>query len=68
MLDEPSSGMDPVTRRKLWDMILEKKGKQECGVILTTHFMEEAGAVSSSSPFPSLLSGAEFMVDYLYCD
>ena len=47
MLDEPSSGMDPVTRRKLWDMILEKKGKQECGVILTTHFMEEADALCS---------------------
>lgn len=41
-LDEPSSGMDPVTRRKMWTLISELK--QERAIILTTHSMEEAGA------------------------
>lgn len=39
-LDEPTTGMDPVTRREVWDMIDEaKKGRV---VMLTTHSMEEA--------------------------
>ena len=42
-LDEPSSGMDPVARRKMWD-ILEKLSKNR-SVILTTHSMEEAEAL-----------------------
>ena len=40
MLDEPSSGMDTSTRRRLWDMI--KKNKAGKIVILTTHYMDEA--------------------------
>jgi energy-coupling factor transporter ATP-binding protein EcfA2 len=39
-LDEPTTGMDPVTRRKVWDTINRVK-KGRC-VILTTHSMEEA--------------------------
>jgi ABC-type multidrug transport system ATPase subunit len=39
-LDEPTTGMDPVTRRKVWDTINRiKRGRV---VILTTHSMEEA--------------------------
>lgn len=40
LLDEPSSGMDPTARRRLWDML--KRYKQDKIIILTTHFMEEA--------------------------
>ncbi|CAI2386824.1 unnamed protein product [Moneuplotes crassus] len=40
LLDEPSSGLDPTARRRLWDML--KKNKQDRIIILTTHFMEEA--------------------------
>jgi ATP-binding cassette subfamily A (ABC1) protein 5 len=41
LLDEPTTGMDPVSRRKLWEIIKsEVRGKM--GAILTTHFMEEA--------------------------
>jgi ATP-binding cassette subfamily A (ABC1) protein 3 len=40
MLDEPSSGMDTSTRRRLWDML--KKNKAGKIVILTTHYMDEA--------------------------
>eukprot|EP01088_Endostelium_zonatum_P017813 TRINITY_DN544_c0_g1_i1.p1 TRINITY_DN544_c0_g1~~TRINITY_DN544_c0_g1_i1.p1 ORF type:complete len:868 (-),score=207.39 TRINITY_DN544_c0_g1_i1:77-2680(-) len=39
-LDEPSTGMDPVSKRKVWDLVQkEKVGKV---IILTTHSMEEA--------------------------
>lgn len=40
LLDEPSSGLDPTARRRLWDML--KRNKRDRIIILTTHFMEEA--------------------------
>ncbi|KAI8905780.1 hypothetical protein DFJ77DRAFT_478934 [Powellomyces hirtus] len=40
ILDEPSSGMDPLSRRAIWDIVnREKQGRT---VIFTTHFMDEA--------------------------
>ncbi|CAH2037508.1 unnamed protein product, partial [Iphiclides podalirius] len=40
LLDEPTSGMDPASRRALWDLLQKmKKGRS---MILTTHFMDEA--------------------------
>jgi len=40
-LDEPTTGLDPRARRKLWDLIsdIKKRGKT---VVLTTHYLEEA--------------------------
>jgi len=40
-LDEPTVGMDPQSRRAVWDFIRGLK-KQKKTVILTTHYMEEA--------------------------
>ncbi len=40
-LDEPTAGMDPQSRRAVWDFIRELK-KRNKTVILTTHYMEEA--------------------------
>jgi ABC-2 type transport system ATP-binding protein len=40
-LDEPTVGMDPQSRRAVWDFIKELK-KQNKTVLLTTHYMEEA--------------------------
>ena len=40
-LDEPTTGLDPLARRKLWDLIIEIKNRKKT-VILTTHYMEEA--------------------------
>jgi len=40
LLDEPTSGMDPFSRRFTWDVI--RKYRQNRCIILTTHFMDEA--------------------------
>ena len=43
-LDEPTLGLDVIARSELWDLIRALKGKVT--VILTTHYMEEAEALS----------------------
>ena len=43
-LDEPTLGLDVIARSDLWDLIRTLKGK--ITVILTTHYMEEAEALS----------------------
>ncbi len=40
-LDEPTTGLDPIGRRNLWEIISEIK-KQGKTIVLTTHYMEEA--------------------------
>lgn len=45
-LDEPTTGMDPINRRKVWSMIQELK--KDRIVILTTHSMEEADAIGDN--------------------
>ena len=42
ILDEPTTGLDPQTRRLLWDVILDLRQKEGLTVFLTTHYMEEA--------------------------
>ena len=43
-LDEPTLGLDVIARHELWDIIRSLKGKVT--IILTTHYMEEAEALS----------------------
>jgi ABC-2 type transport system ATP-binding protein len=44
LLDEPTTGLDPQSRRQLWDRFEEIRAKGH-GILLTTHSMEEAEAV-----------------------
>ena len=42
ILDEPTTGLDPQTRRLLWDAIGDLRRQRHMTVFLTTHYMEEA--------------------------
>ena len=42
ILDEPTTGLDPQTRKRLWSVISELRRNEGMTVLLTTHYMEEA--------------------------
>lgn len=42
ILDEPTTGLDPQTRRLMWDVVQELRRRENLTVFLTTHYMEEA--------------------------
>ncbi len=41
-LDEPTTGLDPVSRVAVWEMITNIKQKRHLTVLITTHYMDEA--------------------------
>ena len=45
-LDEPTSGMDPFSRRHLWSLLKERRHGR-C-IVLTTHFMDEADILAGA--------------------
>ncbi len=42
VLDEPTTGLDPQTRKTLWNVISDLRKNENMTVFLTTHYMEEA--------------------------
>ena len=43
-IDEASSGIDPIARRKVWDILLTERGQRT--IFFTTHFLDEAEVLS----------------------
>lgn len=41
ILDEPTTGLDPQTRKKLWDVVENYRKTENMTALLTTHYMEE---------------------------
>ncbi|MBR6562535.1 MAG: ABC transporter ATP-binding protein [Clostridia bacterium] len=42
ILDEPTTGLDPQTRKNVWDVVTKLQQNEKMTVFLTTHYMEEA--------------------------
>src|SRR2546421_4686188 len=41
-LDEPTTGLDPVSRVAVWEMLGNIKGRRRLTILITTHYMDEA--------------------------
>lgn len=46
LLDEPTAGMDPISRRQMWNL-LRRLNEQNLTILLTTHYIEEAQSLCS---------------------
>ncbi|XP_028967476.1 ATP-binding cassette sub-family A member 1 [Galendromus occidentalis] len=49
ILDEPSSGLDPEARRKVWDLLQQERTRRT--ILMTTHYMEEADVLGDRIAF-----------------
>ncbi|XP_033219462.1 retinal-specific phospholipid-transporting ATPase ABCA4-like isoform X2 [Belonocnema kinseyi] len=52
ILDEPTSGMDPETRREAWDILLKMRGEKT--ILISTHNMEEADVLGDRTAIVQL--------------
>jgi ABC-2 type transport system ATP-binding protein len=51
ILDEPTTGLDPSTRRNMWEVVTRIARENKATVLLTTHYMEEAEALCEKIAF-----------------
>lgn len=51
ILDEPTTGLDPGTRRRMWKTVTRIVRETKATVLLTTHYMEEAEALCQRIAF-----------------
>ena len=58
LLDEPSAGMDPESRHFMWQVLSKISNNKTSSIILTTHSMEEAEALSTKMAI--MLQGGVF--------
>lgn len=47
LLDEPTSGVDPSSRRKIWNMLALIRNQFGCSIVLTSHSMQECESICS---------------------
>lgn len=79
LLDEPTAGMDALSRRNMWNM-LRRLNEDNLTIILTTHYMEEAEAlcervafmnkgkiIDINTPSDYIRNLGEYAVDYKLC-
>ena len=45
-LDEPTTGLDPATRKNVWECLMKLRKEEAMTIFLTTHYMEEAARAS----------------------
>jgi ABC-2 type transport system ATP-binding protein len=46
IMDEPASGLDPLVRREILDLIAEELARQDCSVILSSHITEDLDRIA----------------------
>lgn len=59
ILDEPTTGLDPQTRRILWNVISNLRKNKNMTVFLTTHYMEEA----ADADYVVILDGGKLIAE-----
>ena len=50
ILDEPTSGVDPVSRDNFWELLVDLARKDKVTVFISTHFMNEGGEMRQDIP------------------
>lgn len=59
ILDEPTTGLDPQTRKTLWSVIFNLQKAENMTVLLTTHYMEEA----AEADFVVIIDGGKIVAE-----
>lgn len=59
ILDEPTTGLDPVTRKLVWKTVNDIRKERNMTVILTTHYMEEA----SEADYVVIINGGKLVAE-----